>query len=31
LAAIILGGATINAMRHEIHATGELSLSRYEA
>jgi len=29
LAAIILGGATINAMRHEIHTTGELSLSRY--
>ena len=31
LAAIILGGATINAMRHEIHATGELSLDRYES
>ncbi len=30
LAAIILGGATINAMRHEIHATGRLRLSRYE-
>jgi len=30
LAAIILGGATINAMRHEIHATGELRRSRYE-
>lgn len=30
LAAIILGGATINAMRHEIHATGKLRLSRYE-
>ncbi len=29
LAAIILGGATINAMRHEIHATGKLQLSRY--
>jgi YihY family inner membrane protein len=29
LAAIILGGATINAMRHEIYTTGELSLSRY--
>lgn len=31
LAAIILGGATINAMRHEIHATGELSLDRYDS
>jgi len=30
LAAIILGGATVNAMRHEIHDTGELRLSRYE-
>ncbi len=30
LAAIILGGATINAMRHEIHTTGTLRLSRYE-
>jgi YihY family inner membrane protein len=30
LAAIILGGATINAMRHEIYATGKLRLSRYE-
>jgi len=29
LAAIILGGATINAMRYEIYTTGELSLSRY--
>jgi len=29
LAAIILGGATINAMRHEIYTTGKLSLSRY--
>jgi YihY family inner membrane protein len=31
LAAIILGGATVNAMRYEIHDTGELKLSRYEA
>ena len=30
LAAIILGGATINAMRHEILTTGELNLSRYD-
>jgi uncharacterized BrkB/YihY/UPF0761 family membrane protein len=30
LAAILLGGATVNAMRHEIHETGELKLSRYE-
>ena len=29
LAAILLGGATVNAMRHEIHETGELTLSRY--
>ncbi|MGI9081257.1 MAG: YihY/virulence factor BrkB family protein [Thermoleophilaceae bacterium] len=28
LAIIILGGATINAMRFEIHDTGELSMSR---
>lgn len=28
LAIIILGGATVNAMRFEIHETGELSLSR---
>lgn len=30
LAAIILGGATVNAMRYELHKTGELKLSRYE-
>ena len=31
LAAILLGGATVNAMRHEIHATGELELARYKS